>query len=231
MVVLLRVFFILTSDFLIRSSNSLLLDPKPKVYKLLSKVFDPYFTTKQKGSGLGLAIVHSIIKNHDGYIGVESEIGMGTKFHIYLPACYKKASELVSAQKQSAIEGRGRVLIMDDEELVRVILSDMLSQVGYEVEFTSDGNGVIELYGKAKESGKPFDVVIMDLTIPGGMGGKEAIKKLFEIDPKVRAIVSSGYSNDPVMSEYRKYGFRGVVAKPYKIEELSKTVYEVKNEI
>jgi PAS domain S-box-containing protein len=195
----------------------------------LSKVFDPYFTTKQKGSGLGLAIVHSIIKNHNGYIGVESEIGVGTRFHIYLPACDKNVSELAGVGEESVIEGVGRILIMDDEELVRGILSDMLGQLGYEVEFTSDGRRAIELYREAKESDKPFDVVIMDLTIPGGMGGKEAIGKLLEVDPNVKAVVSSGYSNDPVMSEYGKYGFKGVVSKPYKIEELSKTVHEVKN--
>jgi signal transduction histidine kinase/CheY-like chemotaxis protein len=195
----------------------------------LSKIFDPYFTTKQKGSGLGLAVTYSIIKNHDGYIGVESKLGVGTKLHIYIPVNDSKISELINLVKESPVEGKGRILVMDDEEIVRGVLFEMLSQIGYEVGFARDGSEAIDLYIKAKDGDKPFDVIIMDLTIAGGMGGKEAIKKLLEIDPDVRAIVSSGYSNDPVMSDYMKYGFIGVVNKPYKTEELSTTVHQVLN--
>jgi CheY-like chemotaxis protein len=193
----------------------------------LSKIFDPYFTTREKSSGLGLASVHSIIKNHDGYIGVESEIGVGTKFYIYLPAMEDK--EMVGDEDQF-MGVKGTVLVMDDELVVRDIFGEILNHLGYGVEFAKDGCEAIEIYEKAKDRGNPFDLVIMDLTIPGGMGGKEAIERLREIDPGIKAIVSSGYSNDPIMSEYRKYGFRGVISKPYKIEDLSEIVGRVTNE-
>lgn len=193
----------------------------------LSKIFDPYFTTKQKGSGLGLSVAYSVIKNHDGYIGVESEPGIGAKFHIYLPATEKAAEE--GGEEMKIRSGNGRVLVMDDEEVVRGVAGEILGHLGYEVEFARDGDEAVELYNRTRENGRVFDLVIMDLTVPGGMGGKEAIKKLLVLDPEVRVIVSSGYSNDPVMSEYRKYGFRGVITKPYKPEELSETVYKVIN--
>ena len=123
--------------------------------------------------------------------------------------------------------GKGRILVMDDEEAVREVAGNMLKFLGYKVEFARDGTEAIELYKKAKESEEPFDAVILDLTVPGGMGGKEAIQKLLEIDPKVKAIVSSGYSIDPIMSNFKKYGFRGVVAKPYKVKELSEMLYKI----
>lgn len=192
----------------------------------LSRIFDPYFTTKQKGSGLGLTTAYSIIKSHDGYMNVESKLGEGTRFDIYLPASEKKivkkevVEEILSA-------GKGRILLMDDEEIVVDVARKMLESLGYEVESTSDGAEAIDLYKKAKESGNPFDIVIMDLTVPGGIGGKEAIKRLLEIDPGVRAIVSSGYSNDPVMSDFKRYGFKGVVAKPYKVKDLAEVLRRV----
>jgi len=192
----------------------------------LSKIFDPYFTTKHKGSGLGLTTAYSIIKNHDGYIGVESKLGVGTKFYIYLPAS-EKGAPAKSDMKERPVVGKGRILVMDDEDAIREVLGEALGQIGYEVEFARDGAEAVELYRRTKENNRCFDVIIMDLTIPGGMGGKEAIGKLLEVDPWVKAIVSSGYSNDPIMSEYRKYGFRGVATKPYKIEELSKILHEV----
>jgi PAS domain S-box-containing protein len=192
----------------------------------LSRIFDPYFTTKQKGSGLGLTTAYSIIKNHDGYISVESRLGEGTCFNIYLPASEKEIVENKAVEERPLV-GKGRILVMDDEELVRNVAGEMLKSIGYDVEFAREGTEAIEVYKKAKDSGEDFDVVIMDLTIPGGMGGKEAIKKLFEIDPGVRAIVSSGYSNDPIMSNFKKYGFRGVVAKPYKIKELGEAIHKV----
>src|SRR3990172_12074045 len=192
----------------------------------LQKIFDPYFTTKQKGSGLGLATTYSIIRNHDGYISVESEIGKETAFSIYLPASEKEAAKKEDV-KRDYMTGSGRILIMDDEDIVRDVTGDILTMLGYEVDFAKDGKEAIELYKKAKESGKSFDVVIMDLTIPGGMGGKETVKKLLEIDPDAKAIVSSGYSSDPIMSDYKSYGFRGVVVKPYNTVELSRVVADV----
>jgi len=192
----------------------------------LPKIFDPYFTTKQKGSGLGLATAYSIVKRHDGYISVESKLGVGTTFYIYLPASEKRVPKR-KAKKDEILSGEGKVLLMDDEEAIRKVAGNMLKHLGYEVEFAEEGAQAIELYKKARESGDPFDLVILDLTVPGGMGGKEAIKRLREVDPGVKAIVSSGYSNDPIIAEFKKYGFSGVVAKPYKIKELSEELRKV----
>ena len=192
----------------------------------LSRIFDPYFTTKHKGSGLGLATVYSIIKRHGGHIRIESEVGIGTIFHIYLPATEKR-QKILQKETAKVARGAGKILLMDDEEMILEIMNKILRELGYEVEFARDGNEAIDLYKKARVSGHPFASVIMDLTIPGGMGGKEAIQKLREIDPDVKAIVSSGYSTDPVMSNFRKYGFCGVLTKPFKIKELGETLKEV----
>lgn len=186
----------------------------------------PYFTTKHKGSGLGLATAYSIAKRHEGCVQVESEPGVGSTFNIYLPASSKEV--LIEKELRERIQtGKGKILVMDDEEIIRDVAGEMIEVLGYEVEFAKDGAETIELYKKAKESAQPFDALLMDLTIPGGMGGKETIQKLLKIDPEIKAIVSSGYSNDPIMAEYRKYGFRGVVAKPYKIKELGEILYKV----
>ncbi|MGE5444994.1 MAG: response regulator [Ignavibacteriales bacterium] len=197
----------------------------------LSKIFDPYFITKQRSSGLGLATAYSIIKNHDGYIEVESGQGVGMKVHIYIPASTERVEEKEEGvAEEGVLGGRGRVLIMDDEEMIREVTGEMLSHIGYEVECASDGAEAIELYKRAREENNPFDVVIMDLTVLEGMGGKEAIRRLIEIDPNIRAVVSSGYSDDRVMSEYRNHGFRGVISKPYSIGDLSGVLHEVMNE-
>ncbi len=193
--------------------------------KYLGKIFDPYFSTKQKGSGLGLATAYSIIKNHSGHIQVESQIGVGTTFHIYLPATGKGVPAESLTVKPAM--GQGKVLIMDDEAMVREVLGRMLSRLGYEVDFASDGSQAIEKFVTAKETNQPFDAVILDLTVPGGMGGKEAIQDLLKINPKVKAIVSSGYSEDPIMAEFQKYGFSEVIAKPYRVSEMSKILQKV----
>ncbi|MEW6109156.1 MAG: ATP-binding protein [Nitrospirota bacterium] len=198
-----------------------------------SKIFDPYFTTKamgdQRGMGLGLAICYSIIKKHEGFITVDSEIGKGTTFNIYLPHSEEKYITKKSIKEESLIPGEGRILFMDDEEIVQNTAGKMLRRLGYMPEFAKDGVEAIEFYRKAKESSLPFVAVIMDLTVPGKMGGKEAIRNLLEIDPDIKAIVSSGYSNNPIMTDFREYGFRGVISKPYKITELSKILHEVIN--
>jgi two-component system cell cycle sensor histidine kinase/response regulator CckA len=192
----------------------------------LQKIFDPYFTTKQKGSGLGLATAYSIVRRHDGCIQVKSELGVGSTFHIYLPASSKEA--LIEKELREGIPaGEGKILLMDDEELIREVAGEMLEILGYEVEFAKDGAEAIELYKKAKESAHPFDAIILDLTVPGGMGGKETVQELIEIDPEAKAIVSSGYSTDPVMADFKKYGFGAVVAKPYKIKELGEALHKV----
>ncbi|MBN2288414.1 MAG: PAS domain S-box protein [Candidatus Glassbacteria bacterium] len=188
--------------------------------KVLSKIFDPYFTTKQKGSGLGLATAYSIVKRHDGHIAVESVQGIGTAFNIYLPASGKKAR---AVEKKISLSSayKGKILIMDDDDTVRTTIGRALKLMGHEVLLAEKGEDAVELYQDAFSEGKPLDAVILDLTIRGGMGGKDTIRKLLEIDPEVKAIVSSGYSNDPVIANFRKYGFTGVVRKPYKIERLS----------
>jgi CheY-like chemotaxis protein len=186
----------------------------------LQKIFDPYYTTKQKGRGLGLTTVYSIIKRHDGYIDVESEVGIGTTFHIYLPSTGEKIVKDETG-KLNIRKGSGKILVMDDEEMVRDFAKELLSEFGYDVELAEDGEEAIQIFSNAIESGKPFDAVILDLTIPGGMGGADVIQKLREIDPDVKGLVSSGYSNDPIMSNYEDYGFCGVIPKPYKIEEIN----------
>jgi PAS domain S-box-containing protein len=195
----------------------------------LDKIFDPYFTTKKKGSGLGLATAYSIIKSHSGHLTMESEVGVGTTFLIYLPATDLKSP----AQEEAAEEtgrpglGRGRILVMDDEELVLKVLGQILTYWGHEVEFARDGRQAVDKYAKAIESGRAYDGVILDLTVPGGMGGRETLQQLQAMDPRVKAIVSSGYSDDPIMANFKRYGFSGGVAKPYKASELIKILDEV----
>src|SRR3989304_2542869 len=192
----------------------------------LSKIFDPFFTTKQKGSGLGLATSYSIIKKHDGLITVNSTPGFGTNFDIYLPASDKEVTYEAS-DNNIPVFGNGKILVMDDEEIIRRLAGDMLNYLGYQSDIAANGEEAIGKFQEARDSGEPYDLIIMDLTIPGAMGGKEAIERLLRIDPGVKAIVSSGYSNDPILANYRKYGFSGVVKKPYRIAELSQIVYEV----
>jgi PAS domain S-box-containing protein len=192
----------------------------------LPRIFDPYFTTKEKGSGLGLATSYSIVKNHDGCITVDSTPGEGTTFHVFLPASPQGPAKS-KQQWSKAVTGSGRILVMDDEEMIRDIAGALLRVIGYSVTFAEDGEQAIALYRESMDKKEPFDVVIMDLTVPGAMGGKEAITQLLELDPQVKALVSSGYSTDPVMSDYRSFGFKGMVLKPYVIEDLSKALQRV----
>jgi len=198
----------------------------PKEY--LHKIFDPYFTTKQSGTGLGLAISYSIIKKHNGHISVESQPGAGTAFYIYLPACEK---EVLAVKKVGEVKScprrRGRILIMDDRQPLRDMMQNMLIDLGYEVESAAEGSEAVDLYKRAKESGQGFEAVILDLTVPGGMGGKETLQNLREIDSEVKAIVASGYSTDPILSDYRHYGFCGAITKPFEIKKLRETLCQV----
>ncbi len=181
--------------------------------KHISKIFDPYFSTKQTGRGLGLATAYSIIRKHAGHISVNSSQGSGTTFYIYLPASSKE----IQAKEEPALltTGKGKILVMDDDKYLTIMMGEMLETLGYEADFAKDGVEAVELYRKARKSGKPYDAVILDLTIPGRMGGKDVIKILLEIDPEVKAVVSSGYSDDPIMSNFREYGFKGMMPKPF----------------
>ena len=194
----------------------------------LSKIFDPYFTTKEKGTGLGLATAYSILKRHDGLITVESEVGKGSTFHLYRPASKAAAAPANSdTALQFRASGNGRILVMDDEPGIRTLVSAILKHFGFKTTAVADGAEAIRVYQEGREKGQPFAAVIMDLTIPGGMGGKETIRALREIDANVKAIVCSGYSNDPVLAEYQKYGFIARVEKPYRMQELGKVLRAV----
>jgi two-component system, cell cycle sensor histidine kinase and response regulator CckA len=186
----------------------------------LEKIFDRYFTTKQKGSGLGLAVAYSIIQHNGGDIGVESTLGRGTTFIIHLPAT-QMGMVAVDQEPAELSLGHGRILVMDDEEIVREVMGKMLHRLGYEVEFAADGAEAIIRYSEAMASGRRF------MTVPGGMGGKETIEKLLAIDPQIKAVVSSGYSDDPIMADFQKYGFSEVIAKPYRVVELSKILQRI----
>jgi CheY-like chemotaxis protein len=193
----------------------------------LNKIFDPYFTTKRTGSGLGLATVFSIIKNHNGLINAESEPDTGTTFTIHLPASETAPATAKIHTTEANQKIAGKILIMDDEEVVRETCGEMLVVMGHAVDYAANGQEALDKYQQALQERQPFDLVIMDLTIPGGIGGKEAIQLLLEIDPKAKAIVSSGYSHDDVMANFRDYGFLGVVAKPYILDSFAKVIQKI----
>jgi len=193
----------------------------------IGKVFDPYFTTKVHGRGLGLATVFSIIRKHQGHIEVASVVGKGTAFTFWLPAAPAAQAALARPEPVPGIERGKRVLFMDDEEPILRLAEKLMLRLGIEFASAKNGQEAVERVRAAKESGVRFDLVVMDLTIPGGMGGKEAVALLRQIDPGIRAIVSSGYSSDLAMADFRKHGFQGMVAKPYDIAELSAVIRAV----
>ena len=193
----------------------------------LPKIFDPYFTTRKNARGLGLASAYSVVRKHDGQISVDTTPGKGSTFQIYLPASAKPELIAPAGAEQQILFAQGRILVMDDEEVIQELARQMLEALGFEVEIARDGNEALRKYGEARNVQKPFNVVIMDLTIPEGMGGREAIRRLRELDPAAKAIVSSGYSYDPVMANFRQFGFNGVMPKPYMMEELRRVLQEV----
>jgi PAS domain S-box-containing protein len=192
----------------------------------LPKIFDPYFTTKEKGSGLGLATSYSIIKNHGGILDVESVVGKGSTFFIWLPAAEAVEAKAESLPGPGPAVGKRRILLMDDEEIVRNIAGEMISSLGHEVELVASGEEAIEKCQSANQLEKPFDLLIFDLTIRGGMGGIQTLDKLRETYPTVKAIVSSGYAEDSSLSEYGTHGFVGVLKKPYTLGELQAVLNE-----
>jgi len=198
----------------------------------LEHIFDPYFTTKAHGTGLGLATVYSIVKKHQGHIEVDSVVGRGTIFHLWLPAVFQAGALVPAVPVAPHVSAtpwgrRARVLVMDDEEPIRRLAVALLERLGHDVRAVGNGQEVVAEYLRASAAGTHYDVVVLDLTVPGGMGGLAALKELRQQQPEVRAIVSSGYSSDPVMANFRAYGFQGVVPKPYKIEDFSRTVQAV----
>lgn len=195
----------------------------------MDRIFDPYYSTKEGGSGLGLATTYSIVRRHNGHIEVESQIGVGSTFRVYLPALPNAVrQQRPEPAPPPVLQGRrGRILVMDDEETVRRVVKKTLERLGYEVAVVAEGEAAIQAYLEARGSGEQYDAVIMDLTVPGGMGGKEAARALRSVDPKACIIASSGYSNDPVMSESAAYGFSGVIAKPYRPTELDELLRRV----
>ncbi|MEI7556269.1 ATP-binding protein [Candidatus Chlorohelix sp.] len=194
----------------------------------IAKIFDPYFTTKTEGHGLGLAVCYSIIKKHDGYITVESEPTKGSTFSIYLPLSDNERAMQETMFMANPVSmpsaHQYQVLIMEDEPQIRDMFNLTLPRMGHKAKLAKDGAEALQHYEAALKAGQPFDVVFLDLTIPGGMGGMEAMSKLLELDPQVKAIVCSGYSNDPVMSNYREHGFWDVLVKPFRMEELARTM-------
>ncbi len=190
------------------------------------KIYDPFFTTKQNGSGLGLTSTYSIIKKHEGFIDLDSEVGKGTTFYIYLPAV-KKSKPGIEKSTSVVFSGHGKILVMDDMDFLRNLTIKMLTNMGYTADTASDGKEAIELYKKALTDGFPYDLVILDLTIQGGMSGVEALSRLLEINPGIRAIATSGYSDDPVMSNPKLYGFSGTLFKPYTYMKLGETIQKI----
>jgi len=198
--------------------------------EIIGKVFDPYFSTKEKdaskGSGLGLAIVHSIITKHGGTVEVDSSPGQGSTFTLYLPAMPVIDQAAADKKEELPHKGQGRILLMDDEEMIRNVVSSMLNLLGYEAVLTSDGAEAVAVYQTNLTADRSFDAVIMDLTIPGGMGGAEAVKKILALNPQARVIVSSGYSHDPILNNYKAFGFCNIISKPYQLLDLSRVLSE-----
>ena len=193
----------------------------------LDKIFDPFFTTKQKGSGLGLSTAYSIIKNHSGLLTVESTLGKGTVFCVYLPSSRERTVKSEKSGYDTTSTVTGRILLMDDEEMILEGTGRLLRKFGYTVVTVYDGEAALDTYKEAGRSGRPFDAVILDLIVPGGMGGKETIQELQKIDPNVKAVVSSGYSTDAIMANHEEYGFAAAVSKPYKARELGRVLKQI----
>ncbi len=196
---------------------------------ILPKIFDPFFTTKESGTGLGLSTTYSIIKKHHGDIKIKSQLRKGTKITIQLPA----TTEIISLTEKSdtvSNEKSYKILILDDNDMILNVTEEMLSQLGHIVHTAQKGEDAIMMYKRELSDNSPFDLLILDLTIPNGLGGKEVVTELSAINPQLKAIVSSGYSAAPIISNYKKFGFSGAISKPYQIEDILKVIHEVMEE-
>jgi two-component system cell cycle sensor histidine kinase/response regulator CckA len=194
---------------------------------VIEKIFDPYFSTKQQGSGLGLATTHSIVSKHNGHISVQSTPGLGTTFMVFLPASAQSSATADKLEETDLSLRKSKIMVMDDEELVRDIARAMLTQMGHEVLLAKDGLQAVQLYEREMTNDTPIDLTIMDLTIPGGMGGKEAVQRILAVDPEAKVIVSSGYTNDPVMANSKDFGFCSAIVKPYELQELKNRISHI----
>ena len=193
----------------------------------VEKIFDPYFSTKKEGSGLGLAIAQSVISKHQGYIMVDSLPGKGSTFTFYLPASTFTELSAKAVPPQTVPSRPLKILVMDDDSMVRNLAKSMLDHLGHKVVLTKDGQEAIKAFQEALNNHSFFDLVILDLTIPGGIGGKATVQQILKIDPQTKVVVSSGYSTDPVMARFRDYGFCATLAKPFKLEEFSTVIAQV----
>jgi CheY-like chemotaxis protein len=198
---------------------------------VLSRIFDPYFSPDPKpgNNGLGLATVRSIVRKHQGHIEVDSTPGRGTTFRIWLPTATHELPAAAMQTLQETTRVPARILVMDDEEVIRRVAARMLSLAGHEAVFTEDGAQAVVIYTEARQAGRAFDLVILDLTVPGGMGGKEAVQALLKLDPAVRAVASSGYSSDPILADPRAYGFCTSLPKPYDMPDLLRAIEEARH--
>jgi len=192
----------------------------------LEKIFAPFFTTKKTGTGLGLATVLSIVKRHGGQMGIESEVGAGTTFTVFLPQA-DKPEEVEARRAPSLRFGTGRILFMDDDEHISTLTGGMLDSLGYKYDLAKSGEEAIQFYKRYLNIGRPYDVVIMDLTIIGGLGGEQTFKLLRELDPDVRAVIASGYDNDDMARQFLDLGFCGYLTKPYRVGDLGKIIRTV----
>lgn len=213
---------------------AVIVDQGPGIRKeILERIFDPYFTTKKSGTGLGLATVYSIMHRHNGYISVESTVGVGTQFTLYLPATLAAPNapedDVLELKNQGTVQS-GHILLLDDEVAILKVCKRMLEKNGYTVEAYQTGEEAVSAYKKANNSDTPFDAVLIDLTIPGGMGGKEAVEHILKFNPEAKCVVSSGYAEDPVMANYKTYGFRGMVVKPFTVNTLLEVIEQVLQE-